>query len=258
MQRKYTSVVLVSLLALVRPFTVDAQVVRGQVIDAISGDSLVDVHVTNVARGTGTVTNTSGYFRIATQATDSLRFSSTGYRSRVIVAPSGLARVRLMPDTILLPGISVLANRVTMYRDTTAQPLRLPGVPHVENPVRVKPMTWTWGRKGITDDFLQASLAPVNGVLQGPISYFMRYEKDQRKYEQVQETAFAQRNYRQVVSDEATRALFTREFQLTDTQYDSLLIVFNREQLALVEGTSREAVIGILFRFFNDAFRNQE
>ncbi len=38
-------------------------------------------------------------------------------------------------------------------------------------------------------------------------------------------------------------------------KYDSLLIVFNRQHLALVEGAGREEALGILFRFFNDAMQ---
>ena len=254
---KYIAYYLAWLPVAIAPLTINAQVTQGHVVDALSGDSLSDVHVTNVTKKTGATTNSAGYFRILTRTDDSLRFSSIGYESQTVASARRLL-VRLLPDTILLPGIRVLANRVNMYRDTTAQPLRLPGVPHVANPVRVKPMTWTWGRKNFSED---ASPVPVLGVsasLSGPISYFMRYEKDQRKYEREQQAASDQQGYRQAVSDETTRKLLMNQFQLTDHQYDSLLVIFNQAQVGSVKGASREEVIDRLFWFFRIALRPKQ
>ena len=255
---KYIAISLPWLIHLATPFAAEAQVVRGPVVDALSGDSLVDVHITNVARGTGTVTGPSGHFRIVAWAEDSLRFSSTGYRPRTLLASETSGLIRLIPDTILLPGIRVLANRVNLYRDTAAQPLRLPGVPFVESPVRAKPMTWTWGRKNFSKDAPPLPVLGVSASLSGPISFFMGYEKDQKKYEQAQQAALTQQGYRQAISNETTRTLLRRDFQLTDNEYDSLLIVFNQEHLPLVAGEDQEAVIGMLFRFFSDALRSEE
>ena len=155
----------------------------------------------------------------------------------------------------MLQEVRVLANRVTMRRDTTAQPLRLPRVPFVENPVRVKPMTWTWGRKNFSED--APMTLGLSASLSGPISYFMRDEKDQRKYERELEAAVAQWGYRQAINDEATRKLLVNQFQLTDRQYDSLLVLFNREQLRSVDGASREEAFAALFWFFSDALRSK-
>ena len=234
--------------------TVRAQTVQGYVIDALSKDSLADVHVRHLNELTGTVTDVRGYFRTIAQIGDSLRFSSTGYRAQTAVVDRRPMIIRLLPDTIMLQEISVLANRVNMYQDTaTNQPLRLPGVPFVENPVRVKPMTWTWGRKNFSDD-APPSLGP-NASLAGPISYFMGYEKDQRKYERELEAAVAQRGYNQAVNDETTRKQLVNQFQLTDRQYDSLLIIFNQERSRSVEGATQEEAFAAIFWFFSDALR---
>ena len=234
--------------------TVRAQAVQGYVLDALSKDSLADVHVRHMNEQTGTVTDVRGYFRTVAQFGDSLRFSSTGYQAQTAVVDRRLMIIRLLPDTIVLQEISVLANRVNMYRDTaTNQPLRLPGVPFVENPVRVKPMTWTWGRKNFSDDDAP-SLGP-NASLAGPISYFMGYEKDQRKYERALEVAVTQRGYNQAVNDEATRKLLVDQFQLTDRQYDSLLILFNQKRSRSVEGATQEEAFAAILWFFSDALR---
>ena len=232
---------------------VEAQTLQGYVVDALSGDSLVDVHVVNVTRGIGTVTNTSGYFGIAVRADDSLRVSLTGYQTQTTTVDSKLLLIKLMPDTILLREIRVLANRVNMYWDTTAQPLRLPGVPHVEKPVRIKPMTWKWGQTSSPGDAPQMLTQQVGGALLGPISYFMPYERDLRKYERIRQEDYAQQGYRQAISNEETRKQLMNSFQLTMHQYDSLLTVFNQEHLALIKGASQEETAGMLFRFFNDA-----
>ena len=252
---RYTFVSLGYLLFTVAPCTVNGQAVQGYVLDALSGDSLVDAHVLNIARRTGTVTNADGYFSATAQAGDSLRFTSTGYRSQTVLTTARPMMVRLIPDTVMLPGVSVLANRVNMYRDTLRQPLRLPGVPHIKNPVRVKPMTWTWGRKEFSDDAPKLPVLGVSASLRGPISYFMRYEKDQKKYEREQQAAFAQQGYREALSDEALRKLLIHKFDLTDRVYDSLLVCFNQEQAHLVRGVNREEAAGLLFRFFSDALR---
>ncbi len=229
------------------------QTVQGHVFDSLSEDALVDVHVLNINRSAGAVTDAHGYFRMVAQTGDSLRFSSTGYRAQTAVVDRRPMIIYLLPDTVMLQEIRVLANRVNTYRDTTAQPLRLPGVPFVENPVRVKPMTWTWGRKNFSED------APVtlqlSASLAGPISYFMGYEKDQRKYERALEVAKAQRGYNQAVNDATTRKLLVNQFQITDRQYDSLLILFNQERSQSVAGVTQEEAFAAIFWFFSDALR---
>lgn len=237
--------------------TARAQEYRGHVVDLVSRDSLINVHVLNVSRRTGTVTDADGYFRIAAQPNDSLRFSLIGYRSQTIRANRLLLTVTMVPDTVLLPGVRVLANRVTLYRDSAASPLRLPGVPYVENPKRVKPMTWTWGRKNFSGD---APLVPTVGPsasLAGPISYLMGYEKDQRKYERVQQEEEARRGYRQVVDAPQTRQRLMDTFQLSAQEYDSLLVIFNQQHLASADGVRAETVQSVLWQFFHDATRGQ-
>lgn len=253
---KYAIVLLTSFFVLASRQT-EAQVAQGYVIDALSKDSLADVHVTHITQGNGTVTDIHGYFRTAAHPDDSLRFSFTGYRSQTVKATYHPMVIRLLPDTVMLDEIRVLANRVNMYRDTTAQPLRLPGVPFVKNPVRVKPMTLTWGRKNFSKDAPPSAMLGTDVSLAGPISYFMGYEKDQRKYERELEAADAQRGYRQAINDEATRTLLVDQFKITDHKYDSLLVLFNQEQLELVQGVSREEAFAAIFWFFSDALREE-
>ena len=200
---------------------------QGYVVDALSGDSLVDVHILNAARRTGTVTDATGYFSTADQAGDSLRFTSTVYQSQTLLATARHILVKLIPDAVMLHEVSALANRVNMNRDTLRQPIRLPGVPYVKNSVRVKPMTWTWGRKDFSADAAELPVIGINASLRGPISYFMRYKKDQKKYEREQQFAVAQQGYHEALSDEAIRTLLIHEFKLTDGVYDSLLVRFN-------------------------------
>ena len=219
-------------------FAVKGQTVQGYTLDALSADSLANVHVLNINQKTGTVTDARGCFRTAAQVGNSLRFSSTGYRTQTAVVDYRPVIIRLLPDTVMLQEVRVLDNRVTMRRDTTAQPLRLPGVPFVENPVRLKPMTWTWGRKNFSDDALP--MLGLNASVAGPISYFMRQEKNQRKHERALEVAAVQRGYHQAVSDEANRKLLVDQFQLTDRQYDSLLVLFNQKQLRSVMGQAKK------------------
>ena len=258
MLSKYRIALLFWWVVVALPATAQVRVVRGYVVDALSGDSLADVHVMNQGQETGTVTDATGYFRLSVRSEDSLRFSSTGYRAQTVASTDRQLLIRLFPDTLLLPEIRVLANRVNMYRDTTEQPLRLPGVPHVENPVRVKPMTWSWGQENFSDDAPGVSTLGMAASLSGPISYFMGYERDQRKYEREQQTARMQQGYRQAVSDEQVRERLRRQFQLTDRQYDSLLVIFNQERVGLVNGANREEAAATIFWFISDALRTEE
>jgi hypothetical protein len=144
-----------------------------------------------------------------------------------------------------------------MYQDETNQPLRLPGVPYVEHPTRVKPGSWTWGRKNFSKDAPPWSPLAFNASLAGPISYFMGYEKDQRKYERELAAASAQQGYQQVINGEGTRELLSKQFHLTDRQYDSLLVQFNQQKLELVQGASQGEAFAAILWFFNDALHRQ-
>lgn len=257
MQSYYTFGLLTTLLIGTLGSGANAQLVRGYVVDALSKDSLAGVHVTRIGRNVGTVTDSHGYFRTSAPVGDSLRFSATGYRAQTVVSRRPLMRIYLRPDTVMLSEVRVVAERIPTYQDKTSQPLRLPGVPYVEHPTRVKPGSWTWGRKNFSKDAPPSSPLTLNASLAGPISYFMGYEKDQRKYERAQAVALAQQGYQQAINDEGTRELLTDQFQLTDHQYDSLLVLFNQQKLELVRGASQEEAFAAILWFFNDALRPQ-
>lgn len=257
MLSQYTFGLLATLFVGMLGSVANAQLVRGYVVDAVSKDSLTGVHVIRVGRGVGTVTDSRGYFRMSAPTGDSLHFSATGYRAQTVAAGHPLTRIYLLPDTVMLSEVQVVAERILTFHNKINRPLRLPGVPYVEHPTRVKPGSWTWGRKNFSKDAPPWSPLAFNASLAGPISYFIGYEKDQRKYERELATASAQRGYRQAIDDETTRTLLTEQFRLTDHQYDSLLILFNQRELKLVQNAKREEVFATLLWFFNDALHRQ-
>ena len=232
-----------------------AQRYHGSVVDVFSRDSLADVHVVNIRRNTGSFTDTQGYFSMIANPGDSLRFSLVGYQSQMISVNRLPSLIAMVPDTVLLPEVRVLANRINMRRDITRTPVRLPGVPAVEKPERVKLMTWTWGKKNHSEEVLPT--VGLSGSLSGPISYFMGYERKQRKYEQVQQEAEDQQSYRQVISDLEVREQLMNSFRLTDRQYDSLIVIFNQHHLTLAERVSPEEVTSTLWWFFSRALEDK-
>jgi len=88
------------------------EIFKGRVIDLINSQSLVNVHIVNLDKAIGTVTNKEGKFKINAEASDTIHVSIIGYKTKRILAKElSIAEeftiIELIEDIIQLDEISI-------------------------------------------------------------------------------------------------------------------------------------------------------
>jgi len=62
------------------------EIYKGEVVDLVSSKPLVNVHIVNLNKAIGTVTNREGKFKINAEATDTIHISIIGFKTKRILA----------------------------------------------------------------------------------------------------------------------------------------------------------------------------
>lgn len=142
---------------------------RIKIIDSVTKLPLSNVHITNVFRNTGTVSNAAGEFftdAIKMEFNDTIQFSHVGYatitlHSRQLIVPI----VQLTPEVEQLPGTTVVGKK-TKPKPTTPTPPSTSTTPLVQpsqNEEVKKSKFWLW-----------IALATITG---GAVTYFATKNK---------------------------------------------------------------------------------
>ncbi|MDH5381499.1 MAG: TonB-dependent receptor plug domain-containing protein, partial [Cyclobacteriaceae bacterium] len=88
------------------------QIIKGQLIDEVTSEPLVGVHILPVGEGNGSISDVSGSFTITIAAgVDSLDISYIGYETQRVRAVADLGIVQLKQSTVLLNQLVVSGNR---------------------------------------------------------------------------------------------------------------------------------------------------
>jgi hypothetical protein len=102
----------------------------GVVVDRVTGTPIVGAYVEIVERDAGTYTDAQGRFKFSRvrPGTYSLKVQQLGYTEGAstvrVEAGSGLVRVELQPDPVMLQAIEVVTNRLTRRRNSLAVSVR--------------------------------------------------------------------------------------------------------------------------------------
>ena len=235
---------LFSILLLLISYSIQGQVLTGNVIDVHDQYNMKGVKVENLNNSQTYTSNARGYFRIEVDLGDTVVFSKEGYVDYVLlVKDTEHMVIPLTFDAMGLPTAYVFGDRPSLY---------IPGVSKDIDPDR-KPMGPGWIMPGHSGS--HTDLTP--GVtLDGPISYFTKRERNKRQYKRALEKIQRQQDYLDVIQSDSIKQVLMERFEVNEEELDELIIGFNiyhREHEFL--DMDKKTVLGLLYEFLNQNIR---
>jgi hypothetical protein len=194
----------------------NSQVVTGNVIDGLDRDFLENVLVVNLQSGDSSMTNERGYFRVPAKSGDSLIFLRYFFIPKAhVVGSERHILVDIFLDGRTLPTFDLYADRVIIpFRAGNQSTMRAlsdrPAGPG-------KVYAGTSNNQG-----LQPGL-----TLDGPISYFMKSERQKRAYAKKLAFLARQKDYLELIQSDSVMQALKYEYRLSDKDLDELIIEFN-------------------------------
>lgn len=197
-----------------------AQVITGNVIDGLDRDFLDKVWVINLQTQDSSLTNERGYFRVLGNTGDSLLITRNYYISKkIVVGEERHFLTEIYLDARTLP-------RFDLYGDKMVIPFN-PG--NVSNMRSLSDRAAGPGKVylGTSDP---SSMMP-GMTLDGPISYFMKSERQKRAYARKLALLARQQDYLELIQSDSVMTALKNEYQLTDKDLDDLIIEFNLQNI---------------------------
>lgn len=196
------------------------QVVTGNVVEGMDRNFLEKVWVINLNNQDSVITNERGYFRVKGQRGDSLLFRRDYY------IPKKLA---VGEDTHLFTDLYLDARTLPMF-DLYGERLVIPFKVGNQSTMRSLGDRETGPGKvymGLSNnENLQPGL-----TLDGPISYFMKSERQKRQYARKLAFLARQQDYLDLIQSDSVMQVLKMEYNLTDRDMDDLIIEFNLANL---------------------------
>lgn len=196
--------------------SVYGQVITGNIIDGLDRNFLDKVWVVNLQTKDSSQTNERGYFRVFGNKGDSLLISRNYYIPKTLIVGEDrhilteifldartLPRFDLYGDRMVIPfNAGNLSNMISLS-DRAAGPGKIYGGTSEQN--------------GMMPGF----------TLDGPISYFMRSERQKRQYARKMAFLARQKDYLDLIQSDSVMQAMKIEYNLTDKDLDDLIIEFN-------------------------------
>jgi|GEM_PF-2154228 len=153
------------------------KIYKGKVVDLVTSKPLVNVHIVNLNKAIGTVTNKEGKFKINAAATDTIHISIIGFKTKRIVAAElstteEFLKVELIEDFFQLDEISIYNVPTPEEFPDAFMNLALP-----ENMVKIKLPTL----KDVPLVNYNSETNMPTYTIKGPITaLYMKFSKHQR------------------------------------------------------------------------------
>lgn len=197
-----------------------AQVLTGNVLDGLDKGFLDKVWVINLQNQDSSITNERGYFRVKADIGDSILISKNYYIPKVIIAGE---EKHILTDIYLdartLP-------RFDLYGEKLVIPFK------VGNQSNMRSLTDGPAGPGKIYTGLANNPSLQPGLtLDGPISYFMKSERQKRQYARKLAFLASQENYLMLIQSDSVMAALKYEYNLTDEDLDGLIIEFNLQNI---------------------------
>lgn len=231
------------------PLQVAGQAITGNIIDGFDRKFLPDVWVVNQTRGDSSLTNERGYFRVSGTRGDTLfihrnHFIATTY----VVGQDTHILTAIYMDARTLPPFDLYAEKITI-------PFNVGNVSSMRG-LSDRPAGPGKIYSGMSDN---PGLMPAL-TLDGPISYFMKSERQKRQYAKKLAFLNSQSGYLEFIQSDSVKSAFIQEFGLKEAELDSLIIQFNLFHLEhQFVNMSKERVGNLFYDFLqNRIYRREE
>nr|WP_283773963.1 hypothetical protein [Aquiflexum sp. TKW24L] len=227
-----------------------SQVLTGNVLDGLDRGFLDNVWVINLQNRDSSLTNERGYFRVRATEGDSILISKNYYIPKVLIAGK---EKHILTDIYLdartLP-------RFDLYGDKYVIPFK------VGNQSTMRGLTDRPAGPGKIYTGLANNPGLQPGLtLDGPISYFMKSERQKRQYARKLAFLASQEDYLRLIQSDSVMAALKYEYNLTDEDLDGLIIEFNLQNIDhQFVGMEWERVQKLLIDFLDSraGFRRKE
>jgi hypothetical protein len=197
-----------------------SQVLTGNVLDGLDKGFLDKVWVINLQNKDSSLTNERGYFRVKATTGDSILISKTYYIPKILIAGE---------DKHILTDIYLDARtlpRFDLYGESYIIPFKV-GNQSTMRGLSDRPAGPGKIYAGLANN---QSLQP-GLTLDGPISYFMKSERQKRQYARKLAFLASQEDYLKLIQSDSVMAALKYEYNLTDEDLDGLIIEFNLQNI---------------------------
>ena len=202
----------------------EAQELKGKVVDSDTRDPIASVHIYNLTADNGLVSDKNGYFVIKVNINDTLFFQHLGFQAvQLIVNEKNLNvenTIYLHDSTVTLPEITIQEKRLQLLQNQKKQKMQIPGLPSVSETEPIEPMTGKWGNDQNNEKNF-ARVAGLHYTIYGPFSYFSRKEKEKRKFRKAKSKMPAT-----AISEEFRKDIKSA-FLISEEKLNQLIIQFN-------------------------------
>jgi hypothetical protein len=194
-----------------------AQVITGNVIDGLDRNFLDKVWVINLQNMDSSLTNERGYFRVLAKEGDSLLISRNYYiKKKMLIGSDRHILTEIYLDARTLPIFDLYADRMVIPFNAGNQS----NIHSLGN----RPTGPGKVYLGTSD---QEGMMMPGLTLDGPISYFMKSERQKRQYARKLAFLARQKDYLDLIQSDSVMQVLKTSYQLTDKDLDDLIIEFN-------------------------------
>ena len=210
----------------------------GRVIDSLTFEPVDLVYVQSVLTQSFAVSNEKGEFQLPNAIGDTLIFSRFGYIKKTVFVGSSAESLSIVLSEAqtTLPVISIYGDFKPQDQERWSEAFRAPKV--YDNPTYKPGNLYTMQTLG------------VGYTLIGPISYFLKSEKEKRKLKKVEQENRQTKIYRMVVSDPETKRMLLKSFSISEKNYEIRLEKFITENPDIVYTKSKDELMDLLFYLF--------
>jgi hypothetical protein len=200
------------------PIKIFGQVVTGNVIDGLDRGFLQNVWVVNLHNNDSSLTNERGYFRVKASKGDTLLLTRNYYIPKFIT----LGEQRHLLTEIYMDARTL--PRFDLYGDLIIMPFRAGNLSNMRS--------FSDRPAGPGKVYLGTSEQLMPGfTLDGPISYFMKSERQKRQYARKLAFLARQKDYLELIQSDSVMYALKLEYNLTDKDLDDLIIEFNLQNM---------------------------
>jgi len=237
-----------------------SQSLVGTVSDLENEQPIPFVHIRTTDQQFGVVTDAQGQFQLdLKEGIYELHFSSIGFidyykKIDTDTLTSAKVEILMIPDQRLLSEVFVYTKRFNLLEKTRHQPLRIAGLPTLDHPQPIESGTWKWGwTHYFNNRHPSLPVVPlISGVLYGPFSYFSAEDKEKRALKNVLRKEHAFESYYATLHDQEYRQQMIKALNLSEKEYDSLLVLFNQQGEKLLAQSSKDNAGTQLFIFLQE------